>query len=274
MGRGGAWTAWTPEEDERLRELAADGRPWSSIGAEMGRTGGACAGHARKVGIGKPRAAMAWTAEEDARLRRAFEDGEDLDAAAAELGRSPKGCESRAFRIGLRHGGRWTAEEDELLRSSWTGPASAAWCAAELGRTEGAVRARAKGLGLTDGWAIEEEARLIDLWPSAPMAEVVDECGHTAPQCMAKARSLGVRRPDVHGGGRRRASGPPSDPAPARTGPPAARAGAAWDWKEGRYIARHRDEPVAALAAELGRTEDEVSEIMAAMDAAERKTTC
>ena len=220
-----------------------------------------------------------WTEEEDARIRELAAQRLSWQAIADDLGVSKSGVEAHARRIGVTKPSSvaWTDEDDERLRELW-GSRSREACATELGRSRRAVEEHALLLGLTrprDEWDEVDIERLRQMWPACELRDIADQCHHGEEPCRRMAARLGLVRdpgapPLRSRNGPRRAR---TEGAPTGTAPPAPRSGAAWDWKEGRYVWRHRDEPVPAIAAELGRTEDEVSEIVAALEegAAERR---
>lgn len=223
-----------------------------------------------------------WTAEEDARIRELAAQRLSWQAIAADLGVSKTAVEAHARRIGVSKPSAtaWLPEEDARLRELW-GKRSQEACATELGRSAQAVRNRAALLGLAGKRAIWDEVdveRLRQMWPRCALRDIAEQCHHGEETCRRMASTLGLKRDpdagplrttgerrDVDGGG-----------IPKGTAPPAPNSGEPWDWKEGRYIWRHRTEPVSTLALELGRTEEEVSEIMAALEAgvAERRGAC
>lgn len=46
-----AWTHWTPEEYERLKEMWAAGVSWTEVGAELGKTRGQINGAITRLGL-------------------------------------------------------------------------------------------------------------------------------------------------------------------------------------------------------------------------------
>lgn len=226
MSRG---RAWTEEEDERIRELAARRLSWQAIADDLGVSKSGVEAHARRIGVSKPSATA------------------------------------------------WLPEDDERLRGLW-GRRSREACATELGRSRKAVEERALLLGLSrprDEWDEVDVERLRQMWPCCELRDIADQCHHGGEACRRMAVRLGLKR-DPGAPPLRSRDGPRrtrTEGVPTGTAAPVPRSGAPWGWKEGRYVWRHRDEPASAVAAELGRTEEEVEEIMAALEEgeAERK---
>lgn len=292
--------AWTEAEEARLAELAAGDMSWNEIGGELGRSGGACAEHARSLGVRKARTVQpdGWTPEEDARLAELRAAGRSYREVAVELGRSHGACANRAADLGLTSPrGKasapapaptaaptaWSSARDRRLRGLCSDP-ELSWSdvADAIGAPVGETKRHAKALGIRKvrkhEWSEADDDDLRLAWSeSSDVATVAARLGVGEERVRFRARTLGLLRPaqqgrhvDWTGDGGCRAEGWPGEAA-ARP-----RGAAPWSWKEGRYVWRHRDEPAAALAAELGRTEEEIEEIVAALEgcAAERKATC
>lgn len=220
-----------------------------------------------------------WTEEDDARIRELAAERFSWQAIADDLGVSKSGVQAHAHRIGVSKPSTtaWLPEDDARLRELW-GERSCEACATELGRSPGAVRERALLLGLSNPrneWDEVDLERLRQMWSRCELRDIADQCHHGEESCRRMAVRLGLKRdPDAPPLRKRGERQPAKDGGvPAGTAPPVPRSGTSWDWKEGRYVWRHRDEPAAALAAELGRTEEEVEEIIAALEegAAERR---
>ena len=223
-----------------------------------------------------------WTSEEDARIRELAERRLSWQAIADDLGASKSSVEAHARRIGVAKPSAtaWLPEDDARLRELW-GSRSREACATELGRSPEAVRERAQLLGLAkDGreWNEVDVERLRQMWPRCEPRDIAEQCHHGEESCRRMAARLGLERdpdaPPLRNNGRRQR--PRGDGVPKGTAAPVPNSGTSWSWKEGRYVWRHRDEPATALAAELGRTEEEIEKIVAALEegAAERKATC
>lgn len=295
-GSLGTAHAWTKAEEARLTELAAGDMSWDAIGAELGRSGRACAEKARSLGVRKSRTIRtdAWTSEEDARLVELRAAGTGYEEAARELGRSTGACRDRARVLGIartRVGASaptaaptaWSSARDRRLRRLCSDP-SLSWpeVADAIGVEVGEAKRHAKMLGISKvrkhTWSEADDDDLRLAWSeSEDVATVAARLGTGEERVRTRARALGLSRPapagrhdDWSGEGGSHVEGWPGEAA-ARP-----RGAAPWSWKEGRYVWRHRDEPAAALAAELGRTEEEVEEIVAALGegAAERRATC
>ena len=213
-----------------------------------------------------------WTEEEDARIRELAARRLSWQAIADDIGVSKSGVEAHARRIGVEKPSAtaWLPEDDERLRELW-GERSREACATELGRSRKAVEERALLLGLSrprDEWDEVDVERLRQMWPACEPRDIADQCHHGEEACRRMAVRLGLKRDPGAPPLRKRGERQPArgGGVPTGTAPPAPSAGTSWDWKEGRYVWRHRDEPASAIAAELGRTEEEVSEIMAALE--------
>jgi hypothetical protein len=94
---------WKPEDDDRLRALAALGESSSEIGRLLHRSPSGVRKRASLLGIRLAGAALAqnWTPEEDNRLGA----GKPIELVAAELKRSARAVKARAYvlRISLKH---------------------------------------------------------------------------------------------------------------------------------------------------------------------------
>jgi hypothetical protein len=98
---------WKPEDDDRLRALAASGESSSEIGRLLHRSPSGVRKRASLLGIRLAGAALAqspWTPEEDNRLRMLVEAGKPIEFVAAELKRSARAVKARAYvlRISLK----------------------------------------------------------------------------------------------------------------------------------------------------------------------------
>ncbi len=89
---------WTPEEDERLRELA--GRPITEITVALGRTWAAVMNRLGKLGLRREKEPP-WTATDVDFLRGAFGRCSYAEIAR-QLGRSENAVKVKAMRLGLR----------------------------------------------------------------------------------------------------------------------------------------------------------------------------
>ena len=298
-GSLGTVHAWTETEEARLVELATGDMSWDAVGAELGRSGRACAEKARSLGVRKARTVRmdTWTPGEDARLVELRAAGTGYEEAARELGRSAGACRDRARVLGIaRPRGvasattaaptaaptAWSSARDRRLRGLCSDP-SLSWrdVADAIGVEVGEAKRHAKMLGISKvrkyTWSEADDDDLRLAWSeSSDVATVAARLGVGEERVRTRTRALGLSQPaqtgrpcDLPGGG----AHPHGWPGEAAARP---RGAAPWSWKEGRYVWRHRDEPAAALAAELGRTEEEVEEIVAALEegAAERKATC
>jgi hypothetical protein len=147
---------WSAGEDAALRDGYDTGLTCREIaGALPGRTPGAVAARARKLGLATH--ARRWTAADDQRLRRLARE-HNLDDLPRLLGRTPDALRQRARRLRLvlpedgsarRRGKRWTDAEDELLRlHPGLNPATLAGL---LARSDRAITIRLAKLGLRSG---------------------------------------------------------------------------------------------------------------------------
>jgi hypothetical protein len=90
---------WKPEDDDRLRALAASGESSSEIGRLLHRSPSGVRKRASLLGIRLAGAALAqnWTPEEDNRLRMLLGAGKPIELVAAELKRSARAVKARAY---------------------------------------------------------------------------------------------------------------------------------------------------------------------------------
>ena len=156
-----AQTGWTPEEEETLLSLRAEGATFAAITQALpGRSRGMIAGKmARLARPSAPRKApaSAWTAEEEGRLAEMRTAGAGWDEIAAALGRGAATVRNRASELRkrgvtidrLKRDTSWKPWEDEILRKGRAAGESFAGLERALpGRTKNMLVGRAHRLGL------------------------------------------------------------------------------------------------------------------------------
>lgn len=85
---------WSQEEEDELREMAADSQPVNTMAEQLQRTPNSVRMKLKALGILKPRPTV-WTEEDDASLKVAYEAGEPIGEIARRLRRSEKAVVTR-----------------------------------------------------------------------------------------------------------------------------------------------------------------------------------
>lgn len=159
-----AQTGWTPEEEETLLSMRAEGATFAAIAEALpGRSRGMIAGKmarlARPPAPPAPRKApaSAWTPEEEGRLAEMRNAGAGWDEIAAALGRGERAVRHRASALRKsdvridrpKRDTSWKPWEDEILRKRRAAGESLAGIEAAMpGRTKNMIVGRAHRLGL------------------------------------------------------------------------------------------------------------------------------
>jgi hypothetical protein len=96
---------WTPEEDAKLRELAASGAAIGEIAQKLGRTDAAIRTRCYILRLKFKRLSIAarpvlWSPDEDEKLLTMIHEGEHVGLIAKRLGRSEKAARIRALALG------------------------------------------------------------------------------------------------------------------------------------------------------------------------------
>ncbi len=159
--------AWTPVENDRLRQLFSSDIPIADIALAIGRGRAAIAERVSVLGL-RRNSAKSWTELDDAELTRRY--GEDATAAiASDLGRSCSAVYARARLLDLSESNpsEWTAWEDAQLREGYRRGVPLKQLATLIGRPIGGLSARAGHLGIVHanhppGWAAAETARALE----------------------------------------------------------------------------------------------------------------
>lgn len=97
--------AWTPGEDERLRDLTAAGYTDAEIALRLGRSAGSIAQRRGNLHLTAPRpqrAANEWTPVQDDYLREQFHRGTSDAGIGRVLGKSAAAVRSRRQALSLR----------------------------------------------------------------------------------------------------------------------------------------------------------------------------
>ncbi len=219
-----------------------------------------------------------WTRAEKDALRQGMAAGQQMAALTADLGRSEDTVRVKLRAMGLRRDGgsagregrtlaaRWTRAEKDALRQGMAAGRRVAALAADLGRSERAVLVKLRAMGLRrDGGSAGWEGRaMVARWTLAEkdalrqgmaagrqVAALAADLGRSERAVLVKLRSMGLRR-DGGSAGRE-----------GRT------LAARWTRAEKDALRRGMaaGQRVAALAADLGRSEDAVRAKLRAMAA-------
>ncbi|KKW90268.1 hypothetical protein [Sphingobium chungbukense] len=159
--------AWTPVENDRLRQLFGSDIPIADIALAIGRGRAAIVERVSVLGL-RRNSVKSWTELDDAELTRRY--GEEATAAiASDLGRSCSAVYARARLLDLSESNppEWTAWEDAQLREGYRRGVPLKQLATLIGRPIGGLSARAGHLGILHanhppGWAAEETARALE----------------------------------------------------------------------------------------------------------------
>jgi len=91
---------WTPQEEERLRELSGDKVFVFQIAAELGRSVWAVKARLKSLERSKPLSTRRhWTAEEDVMVRNLMDEGKEAPEIARNLNRTPQAIYARLQRL-------------------------------------------------------------------------------------------------------------------------------------------------------------------------------
>lgn len=235
---------WSEAEETFLRAAAVAAIPNSAIASRLNRTPYAVRRRREATGMTGPRA-RPYTAEEDTLIAATIQRGEPLAKLADTLGRSHDALRLHASQLGLlrvKRRRRWTVADDERLRHAYATGCSVAETKERLlpDRSEGAIVARAHLLGLAEHgrrWNDSYDkalARMVALELSSTY--IARKLGRTEEAIAKRCRALGLR-----------ATAP--DP-PRRRGP--------WTAAENDLLRTRAHEPLATLAAVLGRSHSSI----------------
>ena len=89
---------WSPDEENELREMAADSQPINTMAEQLQRTPNSVRMKLKALGILKPRPTV-WTEEDDSYLIDAYERDIPLEDIARRLNRSEKALVNRLVHL-------------------------------------------------------------------------------------------------------------------------------------------------------------------------------
>ena len=192
---------WTPDEDDRLRQLYRDGAPLAEIGRDLTRSPDAIDARRAAIGLAPRRSTRPWPALEDEIIKAAARAGLPATTLARRLRRPVAQVRARRRQLNVARpqGRRYTATDDARLRAGWTSDGDIHTLARELGRSPDALRVHAKQLGLhrptpRRRWQAHEDALVRDGYTDgltcAEIAAALPE--RTVTAVAARARKLGL----------------------------------------------------------------------------------
>lgn len=160
--------AWTPVENDRLRQLFSSDIPIADIALAIGRGRAAIAERISVLGL-RRNSAKSWTELDDAELTRRY-GAEPTATIALDLARSCSAVYARARLLDLTEGNPpdWTPWEDAQLTEGYRRGVPLAQIATLIGRPFGGLSSRAGYLGIVHAnhppdWTQQETARALDL---------------------------------------------------------------------------------------------------------------
>ena len=210
-------TSWTPEKEQRLREMVAAGASNAEIAQSLGFSVGSINEKKKRLGLRKKRTSYRlWTEETEARLRELVESGVSAAAIGEELGLAPSAVIHKMSRMGLRSKIRcvpkpsagpcptvWVTERVARLRELTEAGYSDSRIARELGVTRQAVLNKRRALGLKKPrvvFAIERAPRASKVFvPSVRIFDLEPEVVEN-PLPLIKLRSDQCRWPVANSG--------------------------------------------------------------------------
>ena len=230
---------WTEAEDAFLRAASAARVPSGEVARRLKRTPSAIRRRRELLGVTRP-PAVPYRPEEDALIAGAVAAG-SLAELAAQLERSEGALRLRAKTLGLVKAPRrrrWAADEDGQLRAAYADGLSIRQIMERLDeRSTGAIVARAQLLGLAQHgrrWTAAEDTELAALasLDLSAATQIAQQLGRTAEAIGQRCRLLALPSPAPEPPRRRRW----------------------WTRSDDEFLTDHAHEPVARLAAALGRS--------------------
>jgi len=182
---------WSGNEEELLAELFP-GTPNEEIAEKIGRTLGAIANKARKMGLRKMEF---WSQEEDDLLKKLYRDL-TYEQLAKRLERSKGAVQIRVIVLGLEcKVDNWTEDEIDFLKKSYS-QMTYPQIARKLGRTWTAVAAKAEKLGFTKHhhWSQADVQKLRQLYVRFTARQIAEIMGCSYGLVRSKIRLLGLRK--------------------------------------------------------------------------------
>jgi len=196
---------WTPQTDEQLRTMYANGDSWQQIASALG-----CSEHCAKRRVREldlPPRNRRWSAQDDERLKTMIAEGMRVRDIAKAMGCTSVTIYRHLKKLGLsrRTDTRvWTPREDEFLRRNYG--VRPAWVIGRaLKRTTYSVYMRAQYLGLTRidatkirrPWTDEEVERAMHLLEHHTVHTVARKLGRTRYSIMSMLRKHQRRVTDL-----------------------------------------------------------------------------
>lgn len=157
-----AGQSWSPDEEERLAEMYAQGRSIREMSGELGRTPGGIRARLRRCGFDPDQAGRAapadpaWLPAQTAYLRKLHAEGWSIREIARTLGRTRREVASRVLALGLSpeppapvdDDRPWTEEDSARLIHLAGQDMNISDIARDMNRSPAAIRARLFYLGL------------------------------------------------------------------------------------------------------------------------------
>lgn len=149
---------WTPDDDDRLRNIWEPGQPWSDdlLAQFPGRSKAAIQRRASHLGLTRKTEGAPWTEEENAILRAHY-PALGQGTITHLPGRTGKAVKLQADRLGIIYTGDgaklagpdWSPKEDQIIRDYY--PVEGSDCKSRMlrRRSDSSVRARAHELDVT-----------------------------------------------------------------------------------------------------------------------------
>src|SRR3990167_2127547 len=151
-------TLWTPEREDKLKDLAAQNIDPSEIGKELGISRGAVNMKLLRLAVPK-REQHRWISDEDESLRRLASNGLSGAQIAREIGKTRNAVIGRCKRLKIKLSGaygsglgrKWLVQEDEFLLDAINGGVAVPDIGKKLGRSTQSIYHRIRSLGIKLG---------------------------------------------------------------------------------------------------------------------------
>jgi DNA-binding Lrp family transcriptional regulator len=198
---------WSEKDKRLLKKLYPTDMPVNEIAKKLNRSRSSILSYAETIlGLKKP--ARGWTPEMDAELKRLYSQTSNT-VLSKKLGRSVNSILLRAAKFGLKKAApAWIPEEKEMVVKLY--PTMGTDLAEMLpGRTPKSIYRIAWLLGIKNvirkkteirrgrDWTPEEDKILKEHYPTLlPMEKVIELVGRSLNSIWARAKKLGITRPD------------------------------------------------------------------------------
>lgn len=182
---------WSDNEEELLVELFPS-TPNEEVAEKIGRTLGAIANKARKMGLWKMEF---WSEDEDQLLKKLYKKL-SYEQLARRLGRTRGATQIRVIVLGLEcKVDNWTEDEIDFLKKTYS-QMTYPQIARKLGRTWTAVAAKAEKIGFTKHhhWSHADVHKLSQLYARFTARQIAMIMGCSYGLVRSKIRLLGLRK--------------------------------------------------------------------------------